>query len=331
MHDLGDAYVDSNKDGIAGDGSLNATVNPTIELDTDILIPYQNPARFTRDGDRARGTAHIRASTIIYLSQSSSLGDPTVVVPLSSLQQENSLTGGARSSYFLRLRPICPAGTPVPQATLAMYLDDGIGNPMAATTSLGAADVSTNIATGGFRPASVLAIGARGPSPVFDLPNVPKIPPWSPTTTNVIATPHSVTVRGVEDKCSGDASFALQVTSPRGGAATARILYEGEPRSVGRGAFDVRYRDLVTFTARPGGSRRVDVSGQSFIGPAGVSGTPTVSIDCGGNGSTFAFTPGSTTAGSCTGYASGGLVTVTYSVSAGGSTASNSASVNVTP
>ena len=323
FYDLGDAYVDSNKDGL----SNSATVNS----DTDILIPYQNPSLFTAAGDGTRGTAHIRASTIIYLSQSSSLGDPTVVVPLSSLQQENSLTGGPGSAYFVRLRPICPTGSPVPQATMAMYLDDGIGNPMASTTSLSAADVSTNIATGGFRPASVLAIGARSPNPSADLPNLPKITPWSPTTTNVIATPHSITVRGVEDKCSGDASFALQVTSPRGGAASARILYEGEPRSVGRGAFNVRYRDLVTFTARAGGSRRVDVSGLSFVSPAGVTGTPTVSIDCGGNGGTFAFTPGSTTAGACTGYASGGLVTLTYTVTAGGSAASSTAMVTVTP
>ena len=323
FYDLGDAYVDANKDGVSNSLTVNG--------DTDILIPYQNPSAFTAAGDGARGTAHIRSSTVIYLSQSSSLGDPTVVVPLSSLSQENSLTGVSSSSYFIRLRPICPSGSPVPQATVALYLDDGIGNPMAAATSLAAADVSTNLSTGGFRPASVLAVGARGPLPSVDLPNLPKVTPWSPTTTNVIATPHSVTVRGVEDKCSGDASFALQVTSPRGGAASARILYEGEPRTVGRAAFDVRYRDLVTFTARSGGSRRVDIAGQNFVVPAGVTGTPSVSVDCGGSGGTFAFTPGSTTAGACTGYTSGGPVTVTYSVTAGGSTASNTAAVTVTP
>jgi hypothetical protein len=200
---------------------------------------------------------------------------------------------------------------------------------MAAATSLSAIDVSTNLATGGFRPAAVLAIGARGPLPPIDLPNLPKVTPWP--AANVVATPHSITVRGVEDKCSGDASFALQVTSPRGGAATARILYEGEPRTGGRAAFDVRYRNLVTFSARSGGSRRLDIVGQSFIGPAGVTPAPVVSVDCGGNGGTFAFTPGSTTAGACTGYLSGGFVSVTYQVTSGGSTVSHSESVTVTP
>ena len=38
----------------------------------------QNPTRFTQAGDGARGTAHIRASTIIYLSRSSSLANPTM-------------------------------------------------------------------------------------------------------------------------------------------------------------------------------------------------------------------------------------------------------------
>lgn len=321
FYDLGDAYVDSNKDGVAN--------SQTVNSDTDILIPYQNPTRFTQAGDGARGTAHIRASTIIYLSRSSSLGDPTVVVPLTFLSQENSLpTTGAAPSYFVRLPPICPQGSPVPQTTLTAYLDDGIGNPMAAATSLAAADASLNIATGGFRPSSVLALGARGPNPLLDLPNAPKLVPWSPVVLNVIATPHAVTVRGVEDRCSGDASFSLEVTSPRGGVTRTRILYENEPRSVSRSAFDVRYRDPLSFTAQPNGSLRVDVVGQSWVSPAGsASALTSVTVTCGATGTYIAT---SASAGTCT-YTAPGAVQLRYTARAGGVDYTGSKSVTVSP
>ncbi|MDO9096487.1 MAG: hypothetical protein Q7U99_28025 [Rubrivivax sp.] len=323
FYDLGDAYVDANKDGIPSSATINS--------DTDILIPYQNPSAFTPGGDGARGTAHIRASTVIYLSRSSSLGDPTVVVPLANLSRENSLTAATSSSPFVRLQPFCPSGVPVPQTTITTYLDDGIGNPMAAATSLAAADPSTNISTGGFRPASVLAVGARGPFASLDLPNLPKITPWSTTTTNVIATPHSITVRGVEDKCSGEGSFSLQVTSPRGGAASARILYEGEPRSVGRAAFDVRYRNVVSFTATQGagGSGVIAVQGNSWIGSADrLAAGATSAVNCGrvGVAASAGGTPG---AFSCSyGAGASGTVSITYTVTdSAGSSYSNSTSV----
>ena len=322
FYDLGDAYVDSNKDGVPS--------SVTVNSDTDILIPYQNPTRFTPAGDGARGTAHIRASTIIYLSRSSSLGDPTVVVPLTFLSQENSLTTGTASSLFVRLRPSCPQGTPVPQTTVTAYLDDGIGNPMAAATVLAAADVSLNIATGAFRPSSVLAVGARGPNPLFDLPNAAKLAPWSPTSPNIIATPHAVTVRGVEDRCSGEGSFSLQVTSPRGGAASARILHEGEPRITSRGAFDVRYRDPLSFSATALGSLQVRVQGASWVGPAGGPAATAASIDWGDGSAAQILTLIGGVAPSVTHtYASTGIVVVTYTVTAGGQTFANSATVTV--
>ena len=59
FYDLGDAYVDANKDGVPNSLTING--------DTDILIPYQNPNGFSQFGNGTRGTAHIRASTIIYL------------------------------------------------------------------------------------------------------------------------------------------------------------------------------------------------------------------------------------------------------------------------
>ena len=325
FYDLGDAYVDSNKDGLPSSATVNG--------DTDILIPYQNPTRFTPAGDGARGTAHIRASTVIYLSRSSSLGDPTVVVPLTFLSQENSLlNAGAASSYFVRLPPGCPAGSPVPQTTLTAYLDDGIGNPMAAATSLAVTDTSLNVATGGFRPSTVLALGARGPNPVFDLPNAPKSAPWSPAVLNVIATPHSVTVRGVEDKCTGDASFALEVTSPRGGVTRTRILYENEPRSVGRSAFDVRYRNAnsVNFSATPTGSSAILVSGSSFVSSAGtVSGVVSTAVNCGNAGSTGGILTGNAPNFTCTYGTATGSATITYTVTTSGQTFSSSATVTV--
>lgn len=279
--DLGDAFVDANKDGLAADGSVTGAFNPTKNGDTDILIPFRQELGFRRDGDGARDLAHIRASTVIYLSLSSSGGDPTVVVPLSELSQERDLVDGDRiGDYFLRLRPGCPQGVPVPQAALSMLLDDGIGNPMAAGTDLLPIDASDNITTGGFRPSSVLAVGARPPSPLFDLPNVPKN--W-PDATGMFPTGHGITVRGVQDKCSGDASFALQVTSPRGGAAVARVLFQGESRAGGRGGFPVRYRDAgVAFEVQAtGGANEFELDPITLTGSAGSPVPTSVEVDWG--------------------------------------------------
>ncbi len=281
--DLGDAYVDANKDGVYGDGSTAAPTNPTINGDTDIPIPYQRNNLITVKGDGVRGTAHIRASTVIYLSQASSAGDPTVVVPLSSLNRSYPLGNGSSSAPFVRLKPNCPKDTPVPQATILAMLDDGIGNPMAAGTTLAVADVSSNIGPAGFRPSSVLAIGTRAPSPGMDMPNTAKAPTWTTVATNSnVPSAHSVTVRGVEEKCSGDASFALELKSPRGGSAGARVLYEGDPRSTSRSAFDVRYREQVDFSARPVGGLSVQVVPEGWVGSAtGPSTASSITIDWG--------------------------------------------------
>ena len=259
--DLGDAFVDANKDGASGSTTING--------DTDILIAYQTPPVFRAAGDRVRGTAHIRASSVVYFSKASTGGDATVVVPRTDLSEERSLLASGTSTPFLRLTPNCPDGTPLPQGSLSMVLEDGIGNPMAATTTLAAVDATDNVAPVGFRPDKVLAIGARPPSKWIDLPNLPKLPidpitrvgppyypvdpiPGTATTGTVINgtvwTPHSVAVRGVKDKCAGNASFALEVQSPRGGKAVARVLYVGEGRETNRFAFAVRYRNLVNFS-----------------------------------------------------------------------------------
>ena len=248
--DLGDAFVDANKDGVANSSTING--------DTDILVPYQQNTVFRAAGDGVRGTAHIRASTVIYLSQASTGGQPTAVVQAESLSQEHGLLAASLSGYFLQLAPVCPDGVPLPQANMAMVLEDGIGNPMAAATSLIAVDPSDSIAPASFRPAVVLAIGARPPSPGIDAPagigNTPKALPWfsALAANGNVVTPHTVTVRGVKDKCAGNATFALEVASPRGGKAAAKILVAGEPRfpaapAPERFGFDVRYRDPVNF------------------------------------------------------------------------------------
>ncbi|MCP5288072.1 MAG: PKD domain-containing protein [Burkholderiaceae bacterium] len=328
FHDLGDAFVDANKDGLAADGGATGAFNPTKNGDTDILIPFRQELGFRRDGDGARDLAHIRASTVIYLSLSSSGGDPTVVVPLSELSQERDLVDGDRiGDYFLRLRPGCPQGVPVPQAALSMLLDDGIGNPMAAGTDLLPIDASDNITTGGFRPSSVLAVGARPPSPLFDLPNVPKH--W-PDATGMFPTGHGITVRGVQDKCSGDASFALQVTSPRGGAAVARVLFQGESRAGGRGGFPVRYRDAgVAFEVQAtGGANEFELDPISLTGSAGGATPASVEVDW-GDGTVQAYVaPGfAAPAGYVHAYAGPGEYRVRVTVQPGNVSATKTVSV----
>lgn len=241
FYDLGDAYVDANKDGISSSATING--------DTDILVPYQVPNVFTAAGNGVRGTAHIRRSTVIYLSQASSLGSPSAVIPLDQLQQQRFFDASPASTPFVRMEPSCPEGVPVPVATFSFTLEDGIGNPMAANTALAATDPTDNLSVGAFRPAAVLAFGARDPSPLIDLPNVPKPQMWTRANAfGTVPTGHSITIRGVQDKCSGSAGFSLQATSPRGGATLANLYYEGEARgSVSRGRFNVRYVSEVDF------------------------------------------------------------------------------------
>ncbi len=322
--DLGDAYVDANKDGIPNSQTING--------DTDILIPYQQPNVFTATGDGKRGTAHIRASTIIYLSRSSSNGNPTAVVPLSDLSQANSLvTAGVASTYFLRMQPNCPSGSVLPQAGFTLFLEDGTGNPMAAGTSVSVANVSNNLSAGSFLPGSVLAIGARPPSPLLDLPNTIKLATWTTTNANsVIPTGHGITVKGVEGKCSGNASFAVQVTSPLGGAGTTNLLFEGEPRSVTRASMPIRYADLVGFTVVSNSSKTATLTPGSWVGPAGGPTAAKWTIDWG---------DGTVTAPIATPmqppyshlYTSAGGYSVTLTITAGGSSYSTTNFVVVQP
>jgi hypothetical protein len=324
-YDLGDAYVDANKDG--------APSSVTINGDTDILVPYQNPAQFTAAGNGTRGTAHIRASTVIYLSQSSSLGAPTVVLPLSDLQQQytNVISNSLAASNFVRLPPSCPEGTPVPQASLSFYLDDGIGNPMAAGTSVGAVDASDNISPGVSRPSAVLAIGARPPSASIDGDNKPKELTWTSTALNgTVPSGHSITIRGVTDKCSGNASFAIQVASPLGGPAGAEVLVEGQARGTGRQSVSVRYLDAdvsISGAARGAGSLALDLSAIGFVGAVG--GTASAYTVNWGDGTVETFVPDAAVSTRSHTYASAGAKVVTVSVTVSGQVYSRSQSFSV--
>ncbi|MBA4176602.1 MAG: hypothetical protein C0505_08565 [Leptothrix sp. (in: Bacteria)] len=324
-YDLGDAYVDANKDGAPSSATINA--------DTDILVPYQSPAAFTAAGNGTRGTAHIRASTIIYLSQSSSLGAPTAVVPLADLQQQytNVISNSVAAGNFLRLPPGCPDGTPVPQASLSFYLDDGIGNPMAAGTGVAVVDGSDNIAPGVPRPAAVLAIGARPPSPAIDGNNVPKISTWTSTAHNgTVPSAHSLTIRGVTDKCSGNGSFAIQVTSPLGGPAGAQVLLEGQARGTGRQSVSVRYVDAgvsITGFPRGNGTLALDISSIGFVGAVGgVATSYTINW---GDGQSETFAPDAAASTRSHVYATAGTKTVTVNVTVGGVVSSRSQSFSV--
>ena len=310
--DLGDAYVDSNMDGIADSRTVNG--------DTDILIPYQKSGQFSAAGDGVRGTAHIRASTVIYLSQASGAGDPTAVVPLTELSQESDLlAGGSLSSYFVRLTPNCPAGTVLPQATVGFTLDDGIGNPMASGTTLIAADLSDNLSTTGIRPGTVLKVGTRPPVTSIDQPNGPKLSPWTTANANgTVVTGHTVTVRGVVEKCIGDASFVLELASPRGIPASARVLYENEARRVARGRFDVRYRNSgLSFTVSLQ-ARTAFIDMAALVNAAGAQEVTSYTIEWGDGKPVIGNGPGISSGDRTHLYLEAGQKTVTLTVFAAG-------------
>lgn len=250
--DLGDAYVDANKD--------RQFSGQTINKDTDIPIPYQQQNVFKLTGDGVRGQAHLRASTIIYLGQASGVGDTTVTVPNSMLHEQQSLFGAAeRTAPFIWLRQDCPTPESVPVTAVRVALDDGIGNPMGVGTLVGFGDtISPNVGPGGMEPGAVLALGIRPPGLVDYNPpagwvNSPKTGTWKSTSggNGNVPTFHAFSVSGVVGRCQGEGFFSIKATSPNGSPAVTRVLHEGEPRNTDRFAFDVRYRHAVGFTLLP--------------------------------------------------------------------------------
>lgn len=244
--DLADAFVDANKSGDYSGANVNG--------DVDIPVPYR-PSPDYVDGDGVRGQAHIRASTILYMSAPTSTGNPTVVIPNSSLSQTTNLLGSATpgAPKFIRIDSLGGCSNSSPQTDIEMYLDDGYGNPLAAGTSLQASNFSDNLGQKSLKPSSVLALGVRAPSPAIDGAgngnggNVIKVVPWSSAQAggNVV-TRHVLTLAGATGKCLGHASFNLDVASPRGASRSVLVLHEGEARTEAHG-FDVRYADRIEF------------------------------------------------------------------------------------
>lgn len=271
--DLADAFVDANKSG--GYSGVN------INGDLDIPVPYQSPANYT-SGNGKRGNAHIRASTILYLSAPSSTGNPTVVIPNTSLSRTTDLlvSGAPVAQRFVRLDSLLACPVTTPQTDIELYLDDGYGNPMAAGTTLVTSNFSDNLVQKSFKPSSVLALGGRAPSAFIDGGsngnggNVIKVLPWSSTgTLGNVTTRHVVTVSGVANKCEGTASFVLDAASPRGAAKSVSVLYEGESRAAAHG-FDVRYLDQLAFaldSVSASVNTDVTLSSATFNVPVGIT------------------------------------------------------------
>lgn len=247
--DLPDTFIDADKSGSYSGVNLNG--------DLDRAVPYQSPANYVA-GNGVRGNAHIRASTVLYMSAPSSSGNPTVVIPNSSLSQTTNLLVNSTplTARYVRIDSLGGCLSSSPTADIELYLDDGYGNPMAADTNLAAPETNftENLAPKTLRPSKVLAFGARSPSLGIDGAgngnggNIIKDAPWSSTDSrgNVV-TRHVVTVEGVTEKCLGTATFNLEATSPRGAPSTVRVLHEGEARGDYHG-FDVRFLDRVSFT-----------------------------------------------------------------------------------
>lgn len=331
--DLADAFVDANKSGSYSGASVNG--------DVDTPIPFQPVANYI-SGDGVRGNAHIRASSVIYFSAPSGTGDPTVVIPGADLSATTNLLTGTTSTKFFRMDPSNGCPNTVPTLSFSAILDDGYGNPMAAGTSVTAVDFSDNLAAKSVRPSAVLPLGARAPSRSIDGDlngvggggNVIKVTPWS-TTADLgnVTTLHQISIQGVKEKCSGNASFALDVSSPKGGAASsARVLYEGEPRTTSRFGFPVSYidvinLDLVSASVAVGETARI---GTANVSPLGATVTG-YSVDW-GDGSAVQTGTGTTITTPTHSYTTAGSYQITLTVQdSNGNSYSATETISVTP
>jgi len=208
--DLGDAYLDANKDG-------------SYSLGADTCLRYQNPSQCSPSGDGLRGTAHLRQSAVVLMSGSNT---PTVIIP-----------AAYNAGGFVKV-PVanCPAGSPVIPLIVPLDLEDGVGNAMPANSAVTAV-VQTPIVSAAIDPAAVPNL-VLGLNPTRDSLNAPKSS-TSLGDPTLIGTIHSLTLTPVASttvagSCvTGSGNVQIRVTS--GSAVTfARILFEGEPRSTAR-------------------------------------------------------------------------------------------------
>ena len=218
--DLPDAFLDANKDGLLSAGERT--------------LRYQNPNVYSPTGDGKRDSAHLRRGVpgipgpMVIFSASNS---PTVIIPAAYNE------GGA-----IRI----PAGSCSPSAVtpfpVSVWIEDGFGNPAPAGSGVAAVG-GAPIVGGAVSPAAVPNLVIGGPFVARDGSNVPKTS-TSLTDVTLIGTVHQLTLTPVAAAggtgcITGGTNVELRVSTPRGIATSARILFEGEPRSTARFAVPV--------------------------------------------------------------------------------------------
>lgn len=214
--DMGDAYLDANKDG-------------SYTLGADTCLRYQNPNQCSTSGDGLRGTAHLRKSAVVLMSGSNT---PTVIIP-----------AAYNAGGFVRVASTnCPTGSPVIPLIVAFDLEDGVGNAMPAKSGV-AAVVQTSIVSAAIDPSAVPNL-VLGLDPTRDSQNAPKSATGLSDPT-LIGTIHSLTLTpvastGAASCVTGSGNVQIKVTTPSGLSTFARILFEGEPRTTSRFAVPVQ-------------------------------------------------------------------------------------------
>jgi hypothetical protein len=135
----------------------------------------------------------------------------------------------------------CTANGVIP-FPVSVWVEDGYGNPAPAGSTIGSSG-GAPIVAGAVDPASVPNLVIGGPIPARDSPDVPKTS-TSLSDPQLLGTGHLLTLTPVTSQSgtsciTGSTNVQLRVTTPRGIAASAQILFEGEPRSTSRFAVPV--------------------------------------------------------------------------------------------
>lgn len=217
--DLADAFLDADKSG-------------AYTLGVDSCLRYQNPNVCSTGGDGQRDTAHLRQSAVVLMSATNS---PTVIIP-AAFNNGGFVDIPASSN--------CPAGASVVPLIMPISLEDGFGNAMPATSTVGSVVLQTAIASASVDPTAVPNF-VLGLNPLRDSLNAPKSS-TDLTDATLIGSIHSVTITpvandGAPGTCTtGTADVQIKVTTPSGVTHFARVLFEGEPRSTSRFAIPVR-------------------------------------------------------------------------------------------